>query len=341
VVGLSVTIKDIAKLANVSHTTVSRALNDSPLINQETKERIRQLAAQLNYTPNYSAKSLVLDRSYNVGLFFSTLHTGTSSGFLYEAIKGVNQVIKDDYNLIVRGIDDYKSYHKVNRKSYDGIIVMSQSSTDQAFIEYASEREIPLVVLNREIENVQVMNFIPDDQRGAYRVVEYLIQQGHRNIAIIEGKQNFKSTQARLDGYNEAMFHYGIPTRLEFRVPGNYDLESGYASMSRLLELEARPTAVFCCNDDMALGAIKAITERQLSVPEHISVVGFDDHIYSAFMTPALTTVRRSIEELSREGAVKLLTFIETKRVEKQKVLFHTELVIRDSVKSIKGGANT
>jgi LacI family transcriptional regulator len=340
VVGLSVTIKDIARLANVSHTTVSRALNDSPLINQETKERIRQLAAHLDYTPNYSAKSLVLDRSYNLGLFFSTLHTGTSSGFLYEAIKGVNHVIKDDYNLIVRGIDDYKSYHKVNRKSYDGIIVMSQSSSDQAFIEYASERAIPLVVLNREIENVQVMNLVPDDQRGAYRIVEYLINQGHRDIAIIEGKQNFKSTQARLEGYNEAMIRYRIPLRHEFIVPGNYDLESGYTAMIRLLEQEARPTAVFCCNDDMAFGAVKAITERQLSVPQDISVVGFDDQIYSAFMSPALTTVRRSIEELSREGAAKLLSFIETKQIEKNKVLFHTELVIRDSVKPITGGAN-
>jgi LacI family transcriptional regulator len=340
VVGLSVTIKDIAKLANVSHTTVSRALNDSPLINQETKERIRQLAANLNYTPNYNAKSLVLDRSYNLGLFFSTLHTGTSAGFLYEAVKGVNDVIKDQYNLIVRGIDDYTTYQKVNRKSYDGIIVMSQSSSDQPFIEYASEREIPLVVLNREIEHVQVMNLIPDDQSGAYRIVEYLIRQGHRNIAIIEGKENFKSTQARLDGYNEAMTYYQVPLREDYKVQGNYDLESGYTAMNSLLKLEARPTAVFCCNDDMALGAIKAIHEKQLSVPGDISVVGFDDHIFSGFMTPALTTVRRPIEEISREGAAKLLSFIETKQIEKEKILFRTELVIRDSVKSITGGTS-
>ncbi|TDF96565.1 LacI family DNA-binding transcriptional regulator [Paenibacillus piri] len=332
---MSVTIKDIAKLANVSHTTVSRALNDSPLINQETKERIRQLAESLNYTPNYNAKSLVLDRSYNLGLFFSTLHTGTSAGFLYEAVKGVNDVIKDSYNLIVRGIDDYTSYEKVNRKSYDGIIVMSQSSSDQPFIEYASANEIPLVVLNREIDNVQVMNLIPDDQGGAFRVVQYLIRQGHRDIAIIEGKQNFKSTQARLDGYNEAMMRNGVAIRDEYKVQGNYDLESGYAAMNRLLELEAIPTAVFCCNDDMALGAIKAIHERRLSVPDDISVVGFDDHIFSGFMSPALTTVHRPIEQISREGAAKLLNFIETKQIEKKTILFRTELVIRDSVKSI------
>ncbi|GAA4856968.1 LacI family DNA-binding transcriptional regulator [Paenibacillus vulneris] len=336
---MSVTIKDIAKLANVSHTTVSRALNDSPLINQETKERIQQLAATLNYTPNYSAKSLVLDRSYNLGLFFSTLHTGTSAGFLYEAVKGVNDVIQDQYNLIVRGIDDYKSYHKINRKSFDGIIVMSQSSSDQPFIEYVTEREIPLVVLNRQIDTLPVMNLIPDDLRGAYRVVEYLIQKGHRDIAIIEGKENFKSTQARREGYLEAMNQYKVTVREEYRVQGNYDVESGYAAMSRLLTLDHKPTAVFCCNDEMALGAIKAITEKQLSVPGDISVVGFDDQLFSAFVTPALTTVRRPIEEISREGAAKLLTFIESKQVEKETIFIRTELIIRDSVKTIAGGA--
>ncbi|GMX62329.1 LacI family DNA-binding transcriptional regulator [Paenibacillus elgii] len=332
---MSVTIKDIAKLAGVSHTTVSRALNDSPLINPETKERIKAIAGSMNYTPNYSARSLVLDRSYNLGLFFTTLHTGTSAGFLYEAIKGVNDVIKDDYNLIVRGIDDYKSFHKVNRKNFDGIIVMSQSESDQSFIEYASDKEIPLVVLNRPVESVQVMNFVPDDQSGAYRLTEYLVQQGHRHIAIIEGKQGFKSTQARRDGYREALRKHGISVPEAYYVSGNYDLESGHAAMSKLLELPDRPTAVFCCNDDMALGAVKAVTERGLSVPEDISVAGFDDHLFSAFMSPALTTVRRPIEELSRAGAETLLKFIETKHSEKSLVLFHTELVIRDSVKSI------
>ncbi|MFE5319738.1 LacI family DNA-binding transcriptional regulator [Paenibacillus sp. NPDC056579] len=336
---MSVTIKDIAKLANVSHTTVSRALNDSPLINQETKERIQQLAASLNYTPNYSAKSLVLDRSYNLGLFFSTLHTGTSAGFLYEAVKGVNDVIKDQYNLIVRGIDDYKNFQKINRKSYDGIIVMSQSSIDQPFIEYVAEREIPLVVLNRQIDSMPVMNLIPDDQRGAYRIVEYLITQGHRNIAIIEGKEDFKSTQARRDGYLEAMHRYRVTVRDQYKEHGNYDVESGYSAMARLLKLEPAPTAVFCCNDEMALGAIKAIHEKQLSVPGDISVVGFDDQLFSGFVSPALTTVRRPIEEISREGAVKLLSLIENKQVKKETIFIHTELVIRDSVKTIAGGA--
>ncbi|MDQ1913109.1 LacI family DNA-binding transcriptional regulator [Paenibacillus sp. GD4] len=337
---MSVTIKDIAKLAGVSHTTVSRALNDSPLINPETKERIKALAHELDYTPNYSAKSLVLDRSYNLGLFFSTLHTGTSAGFLYESIKGVNDVIKDQYNLIVRGIDDYRSYHKINRKSYDGLIVMSQSESDQAFIEYVTQKDIPLVVLNRRVDSVEVMNLVPDDQSGAYQVVEYLLRMGHRRIGIIEGKTGFRSTLERRAGYEEAMRMYDATVHPELCMPGNYDAESGYASMLRMLKQPLRPTAVFCFNDDMALGAVKAIQEQGLTVPGDISVVGFDNHLFSAFMTPSLTTVRRPIEAIGREGAAKLLSFIEKKQVERSTELYHTELVIRDSVKSLEGAGD-
>ncbi|WP_248926511.1 LacI family DNA-binding transcriptional regulator [Paenibacillus hamazuiensis] len=336
-----VTIKDIARLAGVSHTTVSRALNDSPLINPDTKERIKALAAGLNYSPNFSARSLVLDRSYNIGLFFSTLQTGTSAGFFYEAVRGVNDIIKSQYNLVVRGIDDYKSYESITRKSFDGILVMSQSEADQPFIEHAAAKGIPLIVMNRPVENAQVMNMIPDDRGGAYRIVEYLIEQGHRRIAIIEGKESFKSTQSRREGYFDALKKHGLTVALGYRVQGNYNLESGYTAMNKLLKLPERdrPTAVFCCNDEMALGAIKAIHEKGLKVPGDMSVVGFDAQLFSGYTSPALTTVRRPIEQIGREGAARLLEGIEKKQIAKETIYFHTELVIRDSVQHISGGA--
>lgn len=331
----NVTIKDIARMAGVSHTTVSRALNDSPLIKPETKERIKTIAGSMNYTPNYSAKSLVLDRSYNLGLFFTTLRQGTSAGFLYEAIKGVNDTIKDGYNLIVRGIDDYTSYHHVNRKSFDGIMLMSQSAADQPFIEYASERGIPLIVLNREIEMNGVVNLIPDDQSGAFRMTEQMLRSGHRRIAIIEGKAGFKSAQARKEGFREALRAFGLSLQDELCIRGNYDLESGYQAMKQLLALPERPTAVFCCSDDMALGAVKAATEAGVRVPDDISVTGFDDTGYSAFITPALTTVRRPIEAMSRAGAERLIALIEKKEQVQHKTMFHTELIFRDSLKPL------
>ena len=119
---MEVTIKDIAKIANVSHTTVSRALNNSPFISDLTKAKIMTIAKELNYVPNYSAKSLVLNRSYNIGLIFTTISEATSSRFFYETISGVNSAIKESYNLVVRGIDDYKDFTSVNSKRFDGII---------------------------------------------------------------------------------------------------------------------------------------------------------------------------------------------------------------------------
>ncbi|AOT68574.1 LacI family DNA-binding transcriptional regulator [Geosporobacter ferrireducens] len=332
---MSVTIKDIAKILGVSHTTVSRALNDSPLIRQDTKEKIKALAKELNYTPNYNAKSLVLDRSYNIGLFFSTINEGTSSSFFYEVVRGVNFILHKEFNLVVSGIDDCTDFNAINKKHFDGIIVMSQSTKDDFFIYNALEKNIPLVVLNREIEGAPIVNILSDDRKGARTAITYLIQQGHREIAIIEGKKGFKSAQERKDGFLQALIDHDIPINKDYFVEGKYDLESGYKAMKKLLQLSIIPTAVFCSNDDMAVGAMKAITEQGLSIPGDISLLGFDDNIFSSFLTPALTTVKRPIEEISKEGARKLLKIIKEKEIPQQLLYFHTELQIRESVKKI------
>src|SRR5690625_2070412 len=235
---MGVTIKDIAKLAKVSHTTVSRALNDSPLINEATKKRIRAIARQLNYTPNVSARSLVLHRSYNIGLFFSTLDSGTSAGFFYEAVRGVNSRIKGQYNLIVKGIDDYTDLNSISERSFDGIIVMSQSTNDDAFIEAIIAKGIPQVVLNRQVNYPEVYNILSDDYTGAFNMVEYMIQQDHRRIAIIEGIQGFQSTQERSNGYLDAMKKYRLPLTEQWIVRGSYSLESGFQAMQQLLQLD-------------------------------------------------------------------------------------------------------
>ncbi|SHJ91214.1 transcriptional regulator, LacI family [Geosporobacter subterraneus DSM 17957] len=332
---MSVTIKDIAKILGVSHTTVSRALNDSPLIRQDTKERVKELAKTLNYTPNYNAKSLVLDKSYNIGLFFSTLHEGTSSSFFYEVVRGVNAIIHKEFNLVVRGIDDCGDLNAINKKHFDGIIVMSQSTKDDLFIYNALEKQIPLVVLNREIQDAQIVNILSDDRKGAYNAAAYLIKEGHKQIAVIEGKKGFKSSQERKEGFLQALIDHDIPIHKDFIVEGKYDMESGYRSMKKLLQLPVIPTAVFCSNDDMAVGAMRAVVEQGLKVPQDISIIGFDDNIFSSFLSPALTTVKRPIEEISKEGAKKLLDLIRNRETTHQLLYFHTELKIRQSVRKI------
>ncbi|BDG36131.1 LacI family DNA-binding transcriptional regulator [Saccharococcus caldoxylosilyticus] len=332
-----VTIKDIAKLANVSHTTVSRALNGSPNIKPDTKKKILEIAARLNYTPNYTAKSLVLQKSYTIGLFFTSISEGTSASFFMDAVKGVNRTIGQEYSLFVRGIDDYRDFSAIHRKRFDGIVLMSQSEADHAFIHHVLQQNIPLVVLNREIKKGMAHNVLTDDKEGAYRAVSYLLENGHRRIAIIEGKKGFKSTQQRRDGYIQALLDYGVPVKKEFFAEGHYDMQSGYEAMKQLLTLPERPTAVFCSNDDMAIGAIHAIFRAGLSVPDDISIVGFDDVDFSQYTSPPLTTVRRSIEEISARGAEILLASIEHPSRDKETICVPSQLIIRNSVKRIKG----
>ncbi|MFC7395041.1 LacI family DNA-binding transcriptional regulator [Scopulibacillus cellulosilyticus] len=331
-----VTIKDIAKLANVSHTTVSRALNDSPLIKPGTKRKILEIASQLNYTPNFNAKSLVMKKSYTIGLFFTSITNGTSPSFFTDTVKGVNSVINEDYNLFVRGIDDYQNYSSINNKRFDGIILMSQSEVDNSFIYHVINQKIPIVVLNRELNDQSVMNILSNDREGSYHAVKHLIKNGHRKIAIIEGIKGFKSTIERREGYLKALIDHNIPVQKEYIASGNYDMQSGHNAMEKLLSLKNPPTAVFCSNDDMAIGALNTVFAKGLSVPNDISVIGFDDITSAQYTNPSLTTVKRPIEKISQLGAQTILEMVETQVNKDKKVFVETELIIRKSVTSRK-----
>lgn len=327
-----VTIKDIAKLANVSHTTVSRALNDSPLIKPGTKKKIQEIAAQLNYIPNFNAKSLVMQKSYTIGLFFTSISNGTSPSFFVDTVKGVNNVINENYNLFVRGIDDYRDFSSIHHRRFDGIILMSQSEVDNAFIYHVLNQKIPLVVINREVSDQSIINILSNDREGSCQAVKHLIQKGHKDIAIIEGIKGFKSSLERREGYLKALIDEQIPIQNEYIVNGNYDMESGYKAMEKLLSLENPPTAVFSSNDDMAVGALNAVFAKGLTVPGDISVIGFDDIQIARYTNPSLTTVKKPIEKISRLGAEKILKAVESQEIKGEKIFVETELMIRKSV---------
>ena len=154
---MSVTIKDIARIIGVSHTTVSRALNNSPYISEKTKKLIKETAEKYGYIPNTSAKSLVLQRSFNIGLFFSTLNLGVTSNFFFEIVSTVQTLIKNDYKLIIRGIDDYRGdYFEINKKSFDGVILVSQAAQDTSLVENLVTKQIPSVIINRNMNDYDI-----------------------------------------------------------------------------------------------------------------------------------------------------------------------------------------
>ena len=329
---MGVTIKVIAKLGNVSHTTVSRALNNSPYINEETKVKIKALAKELNYVPNYNAKSLVLLKSYIIGIFFSSISDGTTDTFFHEIIKGINKVIDKEYNLVIRGIDDYKDSHQIDKKNFDGIIVVSQRKTDDEFIESVIEKEIPIVVINRHIDFGEVVNIMSNDTNGSYEAVDYFVRNNHKKIGLIEGNKEFESSVYRKNGYLKALKDNNIPINDEYMISGKYNLESGYECMKKLISLEDRPTAVFCSNDDIAVGAMKAVFELGLNVPNDISIIGFDDSNFCKYVTPTLASVRKDSLAMSEYGGINLLNVIKNREVSKEKVYIESKLVVRESV---------
>ncbi|MBR9999052.1 MAG: LacI family DNA-binding transcriptional regulator [Cyclobacteriaceae bacterium] len=332
---MSITIKDIARLINVSHTTVSRALNDSPLISETTKNKVRKVAEKYNYRPNVNARSLVLAKSYNIGLFFTTIKKGTSASFFLDAVRGVNGIIRDNYSLSVEGLDDFQGFGKILPRYFDGIILMSQSIGDDPLIKHVIRNKIPFVLLNRETAIPEVTTVLADDSMGAFRATEWLIRHGHRRIGIIEGRKEFKTSHRRKQGYLQALEENRIVYDPTLTVTGNYDLEGGYKGMYLLLNRKKKPTAVFCLNDDMAVGAMKAIFENGLKIPGDISLIGFDDSIFASYLTPALTSVSRPIEKMSARGTEILLEKMNGKDNKTETIYLRTELKIRDSVRDI------
>ncbi|KAF1299158.1 LacI family transcriptional regulator [Enterococcus sp. JM4C] len=327
-----VTIKDIAKIAGVSHTTVSRSLNDSPLIRSETKDKIKKIAKELNYTPNMSAKRLVNQKSYIIGLFFSSIQDGTSDSFLVEVIKGIHSVLPKEYSLTVQGLDSLTDYSLETNKRYDGVILMSQSDEDDHFIHHLLSEEIPFAVLNRQLDEKNILNVTSNDRQGVKSAIDFSLTKGYRKIAFIEGKVGFRSTFERKKGYLDSLKQHDIPLNNEFIVQGDYSIESGQLACEKLLSLSERPELIFCSNDDMAVGAMKACHAKGLSIPGDISIIGFDDIPFVKYTSPPLTTVHKPIMQISQIGTIELLKIIQQQTVSQLQFLVDTSLEIRQTV---------
>ena len=332
---MAVTIKDIAKRANVSHTTVSRALNDSCYIKSQTKKQILEIAKEMNYVPNINAKSLVTKKSNTIGLFFTSISSGTSSSFFTEVIDAVVKELDENYNLAIRGLDTYDNFSNIVSEKFDGIILMSQEISDNEFITYVKKLGIPIVVLNRNIQDKDIINIFFSDREGVKKGVTYLIENNHQRIACISGIPGFKSTDERQAGYVEALQESGIAIQPEYIVSGAYTMKSGYTAMQKLLTLPIKPTAVFCSNDDMAIGAIKAIHEFGLKVPDAISIIGFDSIPFVEYTIPGLTSIKREIKDISHLAAEKLLALMSSDDVQGECITLETSFVKRESVKKV------
>lgn len=333
---MRVTIKDIAKEANVSHTTVSRALRDSPLIGDNTKKRIKKIADEMNYVPNMSAKSLANVKSYNIGVFFSSLSVGTSSDFVFTMIRGISKKIPDEYTLIFNGLDKMGNKNRIVSGNFDGVILISLCESDDKFIAQVNEEHIPLVVLNREITDKNVSCLYCDEKTGIKEAVCYLSERGHKSIGFVKGIESSASSKRRLNGFIDGIRICSLDQDQCPITSGDYTAKSGYPATKQLLAINPNVTAIIYTSETMAYGAMRALAEDGLKVPDDVSVIGFDDGDLANNMYPPLTSVGRPLDEMAEKGAEFLMKMILSGKSEPLKFCYPVHLAVKESVRSIK-----
>lgn len=328
---MAVTIKDIAKRAGVSYSTVSRALNGIGE-NEEKRRRILKLADEMGYVPNQAAINLKLSRSYVIGLYFSTISKMTSPFVLHDVLTGVYSIVGSKYNVVVKGIDMHES-GTLNPSYFDGIIVLTQRNEDSAFIDEVMSKQIPMVAICRTVF-MDVPNVTTDEAQAIERAMDYLIENGHTKIGVIEGASNLDSTRLRHRGWVTSARKNGLdPEKIPY-VNGTYRYASGYRGAKELMKYQ--PTAMLCFNDEMAFGAREAIVETGLSVPDDVSLIGFDNWDLSGYSSMKLTTVERNMSEIAKEGTRMLLRRLEEGIEDNSRIYLDNKLIIRETVKNLK-----
>jgi len=324
---MSVTIKDIAKIAKVSHMTVSRALNDSELVKDDTKRMIKKIAEELNYVKNFNGRNLVLNKFFNIGLFITSMKEGTSPNFLNEVITYIYTYIRGRYSLILGSINDSTSIHDLNHQNFDGMIIISQSTTDDYFIESVAAKGIPLVIMNRKYDGMTCV--LSDDAQGAYQACKYIISKNHSRIAFVEGAPKSVGTVLRREGIDRALTDFKDKIESYSFLGGDYSLESGYKAGLEIAKMNDKPTAVFCYNDDMAIGLQRSFKDSGIT---EIAIMGFDDSVITKYVNPSITTIKRPMKIIAEKSIELLLSMIEGNKAEAKVYNYDQVIIERESL---------
>lgn len=332
---MAVTLNDIAAQTGVSASTVSRVLNGQATayrISKETEQQVRRAAQDLNYRANHVARGLRLSKTNTIGV----LSPDVSNPFFAHIIKRIQSSAHGHgYSLIVCNTDEsldleVEQVNLLHRKRVDGIIAMPVGLRYDHYKD-SSEKQIPLVLVDRCFEEVDAPGVSVDNYAGAYEATEHLIWAGHRRIALIQGLQGTFTNTARLRGYRDAFGAHGLPLDEALIVGGDFRKQNGYVETKLLLQLEHPPTALFATSDLITLGALEAMDEEGVSVPGDISLVSFDDFDFAPYLKCPLTVVRQP-REMMGEVAVKLLMEQFSGGTEARQIMLKPRLILRDSV---------
>lgn len=327
---MPVTIKDIAKAAGVSHTTVSRALKGNPAISTETTERIQHLAQELGYTPSAVAQSLLTRRTQTIGMVVTTI----ADPFVAQVVEGVESVAQAaSYSVFLTTShnnpdQEMSVVETLHRRRVDAIIVTS-SRVGSLYTSRLEQLQIPIVLINNQEEGEFLYSVAVDDRQGAQLAVEYLIGLGHRAIGYIGASNRPKSNRRRQTGYQTALQQAGIPLNpaLVLQPAVNTDFKRGEAGLNLILGGQA--TAIFCYNDIIAIGLLMACQRHGINVPDQLSIVGFDGIEPAQYVSPPLTTVCQPRLLLGQTAMQMTLDLLNDERVHDS--ILPCDLIVRSS----------
>lgn len=324
------TIKRIAELAKVSSATVSKILNGKDqYISEATRQRVLEIVDREGYIPNGIAKSLKMKRTKTLGIIMPDV----MNLFFSELARGVEDAAeKSGYSVILCNSDNKESkeakYTQIlQEKMVDGIILAASENSESKSLVKCN---IPMVLLDRDIDiDGKIGRIVVDNEGGAYNATNFLIKKGCKNVGIISADSKNKPSAQRLKGYEKALLDGGLEVDEQKIFLQSYTIESGYMGALALME-RTYIDGIYCGNDLIAIGAIRAIKEKNIKIPEEIKIIGFDDISISQYIDPPLTTIKQPIYEMGKEAVKMLIGIIEKKDIEMTKVL-KTTIVERES----------
>lgn len=336
-----VTIHDIAKQLNTTASTVSRALQDHPRISEGMKKSVLDLAEKLNYQPNFIASSLRKGHGNTIGIVIPRI----DRNFFSSVIGGIEDVASEaGYNVLISQSHEFENKEKnivetlINGK-VDGLLVSMASGTNNiSHFEQAVEKGVPLIFFDRTAPKLDVSKVEIDDFLGSHMAVSHLISQGCRRIAHFSGPLNVSIYANRFRGYKAALEDHGIPYDEKLHMKLTLTREKGFNAVEQLLKLKPIPDGIFAASDFSALGAIIALKEMNIRIPQDVGVVGFANEPYAEIITPSLTSVDQHSREVGQAAAKLFLEEIDLhgNAYVPKRIILKPELIIRDSSKKIK-----
>lgn len=336
---MKVTIYDIAEKAGVSIATVSKVINNTGNMRESTRQRVKEVMNELNYRPNLMASALMGKGTKTLGLLVPDI----SNPFFAEIAKTIeDRAHEKGMSVIMCSTDENEEKEKkylelLQNKQVDGFIVGS-SFKDKSILQDLAKKGVPLIMLTQDDPSLEVTKVSVDDFKGGYEATSFHLANGHRKIAIIAEKAH--SSSLRIKGYKEALKMYGVEPFDGYIVRVHSSIKNGSDAFNAIFDQNQGnlPTAIFACNDQLAIGVIKAAKLRCIDIPGQLSLIGFDDTIVASTTVPGLTTVSQPIEEMGKKTVDILLEEIQLGKSKKDRVLYNPQLIVRGTAEKI---ANT